>query len=181
MGVDTQPGSFSMFNLRWMPWNFLDHVDIRGGDTYLKKGYRDILFFTCPQPLHKTPFSTIFSYTRPRFNPKSQNFPILFKMLKFGNFPVSNPTHWPKNLVQEASFGPKQHCCQKIISASPTFGADPFYKPPFLTLWAAHPSKMKIEYPHPQPPGYRWDLIYCRHKLIFKFIFKDLFFTVTLT
>ena len=66
-------------------------------------------------------------------------------MPKFGKSSVSKPTNWPKNLVQEASFGPKISSSssiivkKKLVQQAPKFGADPFYKAPFSALWAAHP------------------------------------------
>ena len=69
--------------------------------------------------VHKTPFS-IFQFHKTLI---TKNHKILFKMPKFGIFSFS-----AYKIGQEASFGPKissaaelcrQHCCQKISSASP--------------------------------------------------------------
>ena len=100
--------------------------------------------FTLPQRLHKTPFSAFFSSTRPHFKQKSQNFPIFCsKCLNLVNFQFLS-LKIGQNPVQEASFGPKISSDNSIfvkisVQQAPKFGADPFYKPPFSALRAAHP------------------------------------------
>ena len=66
-------------------------------------------------------------------------------MPKFSKFSNSNPKNWPKNLLQEASFGPKISSASSIvvkksIQQAQKFGANPFYnKPPFPALRVTHP------------------------------------------
>ena len=69
-------------------------------------------------------------------------------MLKFGKFSVSKPKTWPKDLVQEASFGSKispasSIVVKKSVQQAPKFGTDLFYKPLFSAFWAEHPYQNK--------------------------------------
>ena len=92
-------------------------------------------------PAVKTPFLRSL-----HFNQKPQNFLIICsKCLNLVNFQFLRIKKLAKNLVQEASFGPKISSASSIlvkksVQQAPKFGADLFYKPP---------TKMKVEYPPP--------------------------------
>ena len=115
-------------------------------------------------PSVKTPFSCSLSRsTRPLYQHFSvlqdpiltkdyKKFPNnLFKMPKFGKFSASKPKIWPKNLVQEALFGPKISSARiivikKLVQQAPKFAFALFKNPHFWPFRLHTPTKIKLKY-----------------------------------
>ena len=112
-------------------------------------GIKDPLFMLS-QPLHKTPFSS----KRLHFDQNSQKFEILLSKCPNCKFSVLSLRIGIKNLViinliwTKHQFC-KQHCCQKISSASPQISRLSIPWSPFSALRAAHPYQNESWVPTP--------------------------------